>query len=60
MQALGGGLEPQGRMVFSKEATLAEGGLGYRLGGGPALCVYGGGEEGVMLIIRISENTQLT
>ena len=50
MQALGGGLEPQGRMMFSKEATLAEGGLGYRLGGGPTLCVCGRGEEGGMLI----------
>lgn len=46
----GGGLEPQGRMMFSKEATLAEGGLGYRLGGGPTLCVCGRGEEGGMLI----------
>lgn len=39
VQALGGGLEPQGGMMFSKEVTF-EGGLGYRLGGGPALCVW--------------------
>ena len=28
VQALGGGLEPQGGMMFSKEVTF-EGGLGY-------------------------------
>lgn len=48
VQALGGGLEPQGGMMFSKEVTLAEGGLGYRLGGG------GHANN------RTSENTQLT